>query len=53
MEKDGLLKRVQQGRQWYVVPVDGAPPPAAGGSSKHDEGEGEEDEEEVIPDPED
>jgi uncharacterized LabA/DUF88 family protein len=24
MEKDGLLKRQQQGRQWYVVPADGS-----------------------------
>jgi uncharacterized LabA/DUF88 family protein len=24
MEKDGLLKRLQQGRQWYVVPTDGS-----------------------------
>src|SRR5258708_1256537 len=49
MEKDGLLKRVQQGRQWYVVPVDGAPPSASHASSKEDDGESEE--EEVIPDP--
>ena len=24
MEKDGMLKREQQGRQWYVVPADGS-----------------------------
>jgi uncharacterized LabA/DUF88 family protein len=24
MEKDGMLKRQQQGRQWYVVPADGS-----------------------------
>ena len=48
MEKDGLLKRMQQGRQWYVVPVEGAPPSAA--ISSHEEIE---EEEEVIPDPED
>jgi uncharacterized LabA/DUF88 family protein len=24
MEKDGILKREQQGRQWYVVPADGS-----------------------------
>ncbi|MBK7860577.1 MAG: NYN domain-containing protein [Archangiaceae bacterium] len=48
MEKEGLLKRMQQGRQWYVVPVDGASPPAP--LSAKDE---ESDEEEVIPDPED
>lgn len=47
MEKEGLLKRMQQGRQWYVVPVEGAPPAPL---SKEDEGA---DEEEVIPDPED
>lgn len=45
MEKDGLLKRMQQGRQWYVVPADGAPPLP----NKEEERE----EEEVIPDPED
>jgi hypothetical protein len=48
MEKEGLLKRMQQGRQWYVVGVDGAP--ASGGPSR-DEDDSEE--EEVIPDPED
>jgi uncharacterized LabA/DUF88 family protein len=51
MEKEGLLKRVQQGRQWYVVPVDGAPPLAPHRASKHEELESEE--EEIIPDPED
>ncbi len=53
MEKEGLLKRQQQGRQWYVVahdaPADakGHEPDAIaeGGASGHDE--------EVIPDPED
>ena len=24
MEKAGMLKREQQGRQWYVVPADGS-----------------------------
>src|SRR3954471_12623281 len=24
MEKDGMLKREQQGRQWYVIPADGS-----------------------------
>ncbi len=47
MEKEGLLKRMQQGRQWYVVPVEGAP---SAPLSKEDEGA---EEEEVIPDPED
>ncbi|WNG31069.1 NYN domain-containing protein [Cystobacter fuscus] len=50
MEHDGLLKRVQQGRQWYVVAPDSAPeaPPAPhrGKNARH-----EEDEEEVYPDP--
>ncbi|MFT3710266.1 MAG: NYN domain-containing protein [Archangium sp.] len=47
MEKEGLLQRIQQGRQWYVVPKDGAPAPAAGGkSASADDGE------EIIPDPE-
>lgn len=48
MEKDGLLKRMQQGRQWYVVPPDGAPI-----ASLPKEEESVSEEEEVIPDPED
>ncbi len=51
MEHDGLLKRVQQGRQWYVVAPDAAsepPPPPRG---KHARGEEPEDDEEVYPDP--
>jgi uncharacterized LabA/DUF88 family protein len=58
MEKEGLLKRQQQGRQWYVVPVEGA----MSSSSKANDNEGphadgqdlsepQEFEEEVIPDP--
>jgi len=51
MEQDGLLKRVQQGRQWYVVGPDSAPPePTKGRGARHAEVE-EEDEEEVYPDP--
>jgi uncharacterized LabA/DUF88 family protein len=54
MEIDGLLKRMQQGRQWYVVPVEGSSPQP---SSKEDASEPDKDdaseEEEVIPDPED
>ena len=52
MEQDGLLKRVQQGRQWYVVAPDGGlePPAAAPGRRGHAPLE-EEDEEEVYPDP--
>lgn len=50
MESDGLLKRVQQGRQWYVVAPDSAsePPPLPhrGKHARH-----EEEEEEVYPDP--
>ncbi|EPX63823.1 Maebl [Cystobacter fuscus DSM 2262] len=50
MEHDGLLKRVQQGRQWYVVAPDSAseppPPPHRGKHPRH-----EEEEEEVYPDP--
>jgi uncharacterized protein (TIGR00288 family) len=51
MESDGQLKRVQQGRQWYVVAPDSAseppPPPHRGGKhARH-----EEEEEEVYPDP--
>jgi hypothetical protein len=53
MEKEGLLKRQQQGRQWYVVAHDATgdvknhePDAIAdGGPAAHDE--------EVIPDPED
>ena len=52
MEKEGLLKRQQQGRQWYVVATDagdakGHEPDALSdlGPAPHDE--------EVIPDPED
>ena len=53
MEKEGLLKRQQQGRQWYVVAHDSLPdvkghepePMADGGAASH--------EEEAIPDPED
>jgi uncharacterized LabA/DUF88 family protein len=53
MEQDGMLKRVQQGRQWYVVGPDAAPPEAPHGRGR---GRGaapveEEDEEEVYPDP--
>ena len=51
METEGLLKRVQQGRQWYVVAPDGGlePPaaPARGRGAVHDE----EDEEDIYPDP--
>ena len=52
MEQDGLLKRVQQGRQWYVVGPDSAlaEPPKGRGARQHSE-EHEEDEEEVYPDP--
>lgn len=49
MEQEGLLKRVQQGRQWYVAPPEGVldlPPPGRGPGAAL-----EEDEEEVYPDP--
>jgi uncharacterized LabA/DUF88 family protein len=48
LEKEGLLKRQQLGRQWYVVGVDGAvaaPGPAAIAARVDDGGE------EAIPDP--
>lgn len=56
MEKEGLLQRMQQGRQWYVVARESsAPLPTSGGKSApgatdaSDDGpEGEE----IIPDPE-
>jgi uncharacterized LabA/DUF88 family protein len=49
MEQEGLLRRVQQGRQWYVVGPDAAPPepPKRRGARNAEE----EDEEEVYPDP--
>ena len=50
MEQEGLLKRVQQGRQWYVVAPDSAsepPPPPRGKHARAEEA----DEEEVYPDP--
>ncbi len=51
MEQDGLLKRVQQGRQWYVVgPEGGIEPPQSPGRGRNAPQE-EEDEEEVYPDP--
>ena len=42
-----LLKRMQQGRQWYVVPVEGM---ASAPLTKEEDSS---EEEEVIPDPED
>lgn len=53
LEHEGLLKRVQQGRQWYVAGPEGAPeapePKGRGrNAAAHHE---EEDEEEVYPDP--
>ncbi|MFY0582202.1 NYN domain-containing protein [Cystobacter fuscus] len=51
MEHDGLLKRVQQGRQWYVVAPDSAPEPAAPAHRGGKHARHEEDEEEVYPDP--
>ena len=49
MEQEGLLKRVQQGRQWYVVAPDGGLDTSQG-RGKHAAAE-EDDEEEVYPDP--
>ncbi|MFT3837527.1 MAG: NYN domain-containing protein [Myxococcaceae bacterium] len=46
LEKEGLLKRQQLGRQWYVVGVDAAAPAAGGAiAARVDDGE------EAIPDP--
>lgn len=45
LEKEGLLKLQQQGRQWYVMPSEQAP--------KHEPEWTEDEEPEVIPDPED
>jgi uncharacterized LabA/DUF88 family protein len=54
MEQEGLLKRQQQGRQWYVVAPD-SPTPARGSSKRGAAApEADEDEElESYPDPED
>lgn len=47
LEKEGLCTRIQQGRQWYVVPKDGVKSPVGGESDDAPElGE------EAIPDPE-
>jgi uncharacterized LabA/DUF88 family protein len=52
MEQEGLLKRVQQGRQWYVVGPDSpTPEPTKGRGARHQQEEEEVDEEEVYPDP--
>jgi uncharacterized LabA/DUF88 family protein len=52
MEQDGLLKRVQQGRQWYVVGPESVPPePQGRGRGRSAAPVEEEDEEEVYPDP--
>ncbi len=53
LEKEGLLKRQQQGRQWYVVGPDTATPALPAGHEHEHEDEHAEDEEEIIPDPED
>jgi uncharacterized LabA/DUF88 family protein len=56
MEKEGLLKRQQQGRQWYVVPAgEGGPELKSGGDGEPDAIHSlpPEPEEESIPDPED
>jgi uncharacterized LabA/DUF88 family protein len=45
LEQEGLIRRQQQGRQWYVVPADAALEPRGRGAAL------EEDEEEVYPDP--
>ena len=55
LEQDGVLKRVQQGRQWYVVAPDAAPleptPESKGRGRAARAPVEEEDEEEVYPDP--
>ncbi len=48
LEKEGLLKRQQQGRQWYVVSPDA---PALAASANHRGAEPVDEVEEVIPDP--
>ncbi|MCY1083105.1 NYN domain-containing protein [Archangium lansingense] len=54
LEHEGVLKRVQQGRQWYVVAPDAAPlepTPEPKGRGRNARPVEEEDEEEVYPDP--
>jgi hypothetical protein len=53
LEQEGLLRRVQQGRQWYVVAPDAAPEPGPEpkGRGRGARPEEEEEEEEVYPDP--
>jgi uncharacterized LabA/DUF88 family protein len=53
LEHEGLLKRVQQGRQWYVAGPEGAPEavPEPKGRGRNAAPVQEEDEEEVYPDP--
>ncbi|WP_224240794.1 NYN domain-containing protein [Hyalangium gracile] len=55
MEQEGLLKRQQQGRQWYVVTPEAAPPARGGHSKRGAAREEVEDEEDLesYPDPED
>jgi uncharacterized LabA/DUF88 family protein len=55
MEKEGLCQRIQQGRQWYVVPKEGSSKPVPpSGDAEPAEGVEvpAEPEEEFIPDPE-
>jgi hypothetical protein len=54
LEHEGVLKRVQQGRQWYVVAPESAPlepGPESKGRGRAARPVEEEDEEEVYPDP--
>jgi uncharacterized protein (TIGR00288 family) len=55
LEQEGVLKRVQQGRQWYVVAPESAPlepsPEPKGRGGRAARPVEEEDEEEVYPDP--
>jgi uncharacterized LabA/DUF88 family protein len=57
LEQEGLLRRIQQGRQWYVVAADSDLRPEGGGGKGKKQGHAhaaEEDEElESYPDPED
>jgi uncharacterized LabA/DUF88 family protein len=41
LEKEGLLKRQQQGRQWYVVPADGGMDSKPGPDTEADDDQGE------------
>jgi hypothetical protein len=48
LEQEGLLKRQQQGRQWYVVPTDGAPEVRSGTGGDGDESDDDESDDSAL-----